>query len=407
MLHLSEKRGRAVALATSLTGTIASYVMVLCVLSPLVPKPSVLAIGLLAVARVTVGLTKQTISVASALISDFEHHDKRRLSGRLGKLSLVANVAFVVGPAAGGALGAAGERVPVVAALAILALSFCVARWGLGPELLLLPKLERAAAHHSDVKQTSGEKQASESNDVKPKQKGATIPQSRKQPENLQNPGAQGPATAAPQAGTGSLGWLHKTRGSWMLLLGLFLTSFYTVTVQQNIHSGTLSQRFSFSARDVGLVTSSFGLAGAFANGLMVPLATRVASPLSLFVSIALVSACMIVSSVAADPVVFLVCSIFGAVCISVVKVLLMATLGTRESRGVLMGVSGSLDSIARIAAPLVTGVALWVTEAGGKVGWICDGPIDLIAAVVAASLGPIVFLAESSKPPVAKPKAQ
>lgn len=127
----SDRVGRKKVLLVSQLGTLASWGIFLIALAMPVAVLSevdsaalgsftlTLPLIILFVARAIDGLTGGNISVANAYLADITTEDERGAS--FGKMSLSANMGFVLGPAIAGVLGAtaAGEALPVLAAFLI------------------------------------------------------------------------------------------------------------------------------------------------------------------------------------------------------------------------------------------------------------------------------------------------
>jgi len=127
----SDLYGRRKILLLSHLGTLTSWLIFLVAFYlPLTPLARIespllgsftltLPLLVLFVARAADGLTGGNVSVANAYLADITPEDRR--SSNFGKMSVSANLGFVVGPALAGLLGGTilGERLPVMAALSI------------------------------------------------------------------------------------------------------------------------------------------------------------------------------------------------------------------------------------------------------------------------------------------------
>ncbi len=131
----SDRYGRRRILLLSQIGTLVSWgLFVLAFALPVTPMMRVstetlgtftltLPLLLVVLARALDGLTGGNVSVASAYLADVTPEERR--SENFGKLSVSANLGFVLGPAIAGLLGATrwGELLPVLAAMSISALA--------------------------------------------------------------------------------------------------------------------------------------------------------------------------------------------------------------------------------------------------------------------------------------------
>jgi len=127
----SDIYGRKKILLLSQIGTLVSWLIFLAAMY--LPLDSILNInsGILGTFTLTLplltlffsraldGLTGGNVSVANAYLADITENDKR--SENFGKMSISANLGFIIGPALAGLLGATalGETLPILAALLI------------------------------------------------------------------------------------------------------------------------------------------------------------------------------------------------------------------------------------------------------------------------------------------------
>jgi MFS transporter, DHA1 family, tetracycline resistance protein len=155
----SDRYGRRRILLLSQVGTLASWMVFLFAFA--LPAATFVAVSsrllgqfavtapliIMFVARALDGLTGGNVSVANAYLADVTNDERR--SADFGKMSVSGNLGFILGPAIAGALSGTswGERLPVLAALAISFLATLIIAFGL-PELKPCP-LERdpEAAH--------------------------------------------------------------------------------------------------------------------------------------------------------------------------------------------------------------------------------------------------------------------
>jgi MFS family permease len=131
----SDVHGRRKILLLSQLGTLASWVLFVVAFAlpsgPIAEFSSrqvgsfalTLPLVLLFVARAFDGLTGGNVSVANAYLADISTDENR--NANFGKMSVSANIGFVLGPAIAGVLGgtAIGELLPVLAALAVSAVA--------------------------------------------------------------------------------------------------------------------------------------------------------------------------------------------------------------------------------------------------------------------------------------------
>ena len=127
----SDRVGRKTVLLVSQVGTLASWGIFLFALTlPVRPlfavDSSVLGVftvtvplAVLFIARALDGLTGGNVSVAHAYLADITSDADRSVN--FGRMAVASNLGFILGPAIAGVLGAtaAGERLPVMAALVI------------------------------------------------------------------------------------------------------------------------------------------------------------------------------------------------------------------------------------------------------------------------------------------------
>ena len=127
----SDRVGRKKVLLLSQLGTLASWGIFLFALT--LPVRSLVAVdsavlgaftltvplAILFLARALDGLTGGNVSVANAYLADITSDADR--SANYGRMAVASNLGFILGPAIAGVLGAtaAGERLPVLAALVI------------------------------------------------------------------------------------------------------------------------------------------------------------------------------------------------------------------------------------------------------------------------------------------------
>jgi MFS family permease len=153
----SDTQGRRKILLLSQIGTAISWVLFLIALFiPVIPIINVeskylgsfvLTIPLLImfVSRAMDGITGGNISVAHAYIADISSEKDRKQN--YGKISISANLGFIVGPALAGILGATiyGETIPVLAALIISVIAVIVI-------IIYLPE-SKTEINNKDIKQ--------------------------------------------------------------------------------------------------------------------------------------------------------------------------------------------------------------------------------------------------------------
>ena len=161
----SDRVGRKKVLLLSQLGTLASWGIFLFALT--LPVRSLVAVestvlgaftltvplAILFLARALDGVTGGNVSVANAYLADITSDADR--SANYGRMAVASNLGYILGPAIAGVLGAtaAGERLPVLAALVISVIATLIVLMAVrDPE----PCVLRSAPEHASVRNLLG-----------------------------------------------------------------------------------------------------------------------------------------------------------------------------------------------------------------------------------------------------------
>lgn len=287
--------------------------------------------------RVPVGLCKQTMSVASAYISDSATEENR--SVWLAATGSSAALGFVVGPALGGWLGAHDAALPAFVSAALFAANF-VAVW------LLLP--ESAA----------------------PQQ-----PQTQQQQTKSEQSFLQSIVTALQTPLVGELLFVHA----------LFHMAFQLVKSSLFFSN----ERFGFGAQENGLLLAYVGVLTLFGKAGFVPVLAKYFSDTSLlFGNLLLMTGALLALAFASNMWLYCAALIPFTASTSVVGTVVVALVsGAGRSSGnvgALLGVASAFESITRILSPAICGVLIQSWAGVGAPPFVGA----LVAGVAAAYVG-------------------
>lgn len=322
--RISDQHGRKIVFLASIAMAGVSYPM-----AALAPSLPVFFFW-----RVPVGLCKQTMSVASAYISDAATEQKR--SVWLAAVGSAAALGFVVGPALGGWLGAYDPALPAFVSAALFAANF-VAVW------LLLP--ESVAVRHEQPRE-----------------------------QQAQPPFLQSIVTALRTPLVGELLIVH----------GLFHMAFQLMK-----SSLFFTERFGFGAQENGLLLAYVGVLTLFGKAGFVPLLAQHFSDTSLlFANLLLMAGALTALAFASNIWLYgaaLIPFTASTSVVGTVVVALVSGAGRNSGNvGALLGVASAFESITRILSPAICGVLIQSWAGVGAPPFVGA----LVAGVAAAYVG-------------------
>eukprot|EP01062_Namystynia_karyoxenos_P069779 TRINITY_DN65238_c0_g1_i1.p1 TRINITY_DN65238_c0_g1~~TRINITY_DN65238_c0_g1_i1.p1 ORF type:complete len:484 (+),score=169.53 TRINITY_DN65238_c0_g1_i1:88-1452(+) len=383
---LSDVRGRKQVFLISIAGAAVSYGMFGL-------SSRLASVGLLTASRICVGLVKQTMTIATAFVTDYTEPQER--TPALAYLHAVSNLAFIVGAATGGALSSAlgsVERAGYVS-VGVYAVAFVVC-------LLFV----------DDKGSSLGNKQVCPAL--------AALGQSPDEYKNKEapHPVPGGEAAAALQKGAPVLttmrtefkGLLRDMSGNLRVrqaLIASFLNTF-SLLITQTSFSIVTQKRFDLNVKQNSYLISYASLVNAAVLFFVTPrleqwLKKRNLDGTAVFAFSALLAGVARVLEARASTMHLLMgCMFFSALGNSLFSVYLgaMFTRLYEAEIGAAQGLFGNVESFCRVVAPALSGVLL---DSGGvRMPWTVAGALNIVLAAYAYAAFPAAPPPRPKRPP-------
>ena len=357
---ISDARGRKGVFLISLAGATLAYVLLGVGLAYKV-------VWLLGVSRITVGLVKQTMTIAISFITDETLAAER--TPAIATLFSITNVAFIIGAPLGGILsGKFGLMTPVVLSSVLYAAAFALCKWLIedkGGSLGTKQVCPSLAAQGLKPSEYSNKK----------------APHPIKEEESVE----RGPIFATVlQEFKGLTTDMINNHSVRKVAIASFLSTLAVVTVQSSFTSVAVG-KYNFTTREASYLISYKALLGAF---WMMCMSEKVEKRLrafgsdNIFPASALLSGVALVCQARASTVYgMMTCMLFGSLGDALFKVFL-SSLFTKlyeAEIGAAQGIFGNIESLCRVAAPALSGLLL---DVGGlAMPWTFAGALNIIVA--------------------------
>eukprot|EP00941_MAST-03F_sp_MAST-3F-sp1_P003702 g3702.t1 len=364
---LSDTYGRRFVFILSLVGASLGYFMVF------ISVTFARSLLLLFLSRLPVGLAKQTMTVSRAIVSDCSHGEDR--SKVLSRVAVFAGLGFMVGPAAGGIISSVVHpAAPPLLAVFLFQIAFVLIYIYL-PEtapLLMQPLISNEKREMKTIQKTKKERETS------PTSSPTSSLLSSKSDDDDENRGAR---LSLLQVWKNSFAEMVRHPKACRLLASRMFVQLPYLMMTQTFSEFTL-RRFSFTPRQNGYVLAYCGVISVLANAILGPVVSRYKTRIGktnagvhstasvirkwegqLVVSGSLgVAASLVSLSIAATVrslyIALIPLAIGSAIFRTAIQSILTKSV-PRDEIGTVNGATDASDSLARVIAPLFSGILM------------------------------------------------
>eukprot|EP01104_Vermistella_antarctica_P008697 TRINITY_DN2198_c0_g1_i2.p1 TRINITY_DN2198_c0_g1~~TRINITY_DN2198_c0_g1_i2.p1 ORF type:complete len:407 (-),score=77.71 TRINITY_DN2198_c0_g1_i2:15-1235(-) len=331
------------------------------------------SVWMLFASRIPVGIVKQTISVANAYVADTTAPSDRAIN--IGLVSMMASAGFICGPYFGGILSEYDMVLPAIASSILLAIECLVIYFFLEDPPRRTTPATVVMQHDGDESVALGghESGGDDGGDVEMAPLSTVDVRHRHKTSHH----GDGPATSSTDASKHSS---SNTDASWSSYLQSMLSPVYSCLsyphipnlllislvahiaflVTENTYSMYIKEEFDVTPRENGFILSCFGFSNLLVQGLVVPfLTTKYSEALLLSVSMGLQFFALMGNGLARDRSMLMMMILPIVTAKGVFRTCLTSSItlfSPTDGVGGVLGLSGLLESVGRVIAPLIGG---------------------------------------------------